>query len=305
MVSYNLDKINEIRDNMDIFTLEKETQTVIDALIILLGLNVQTKTKPIKKERSRNTSDKIWTRKEEFKVTVMKKTEGVDELLNILRGILNKITVNNYELQSENVYENINQLIEYQDEQFDDTIKYEKIIECFLKVIINNRVYANIYAKLFSELLDKYILLDDYRNYFLDNYEDNLTEINFVDPDEDYDKFCLINKQNEQRKSLLTFLVHSIPTEVHSFEDVKSILYRLFEKIEDNKDNKDDININEEILENIFVIFSEGQDIINKEVSKYELINKIKYLTSLKISEHPGFSSRMRFKCMDILDLYK
>ena len=222
MVSYNLDKINEIRDNMDIFTLEKETQTVIDALIILLGLNVQTKAKTIKKERSRNTSDKIWTRKEEFKVTVMKKTEGVDELLNILRGILNKITVNNYELQSENVYENINQLIEYQDEQFDDTIKYEKIIECFLKVIINNRVYANIYAKLFSELLDKYILLDDYRNYFLDNYEDNLTEINFVDPDEDYDKFCLINKQNEQRKSLLTFLVHSIPTEVHSFEELEA-----------------------------------------------------------------------------------
>ena len=305
MVSYNLDSINEIRDDMDTFTLEKETQTVIDALIILLGLNVQTKTKGVKKERGRITTDKTWTRKEEFKVTIMKKTEGIDEILNNLRGILNKITVNNYDVQREHVFETINQLIEYQDEQNDDVLKYEKIVECFYKVIINNRVYANIYAKLYSELLDKYILLDEYRNYFLDNYEDNLTEINFIDPEEDYDKFCVINKQNEQRKSLLSFLVHSIPTEVYSFEDVKTILYDLFEKIENNKGNRKDVNINEEILENIFVIFSEGRDIINKEVSKYELIAKITSLTKYKIADYPGFSSRMRFKCMDILDLYK
>ena len=305
MVSYNLISINEIRDNMDTVTLEKETQTIIDALIILLGLNVQNKSKVIKKERGKSTTDKTWTRKEEFKVTVMKKTEGIEEILNNLRGILNKITVNNYEIQREKVYETINEMIEYQDDQCDDSIKYEKIIECFFKVIINNRVYANVYAKLYSELLDKYILLDEYRNYFLDNYEDNLTEINFVDPDEDYDKFCIINKQNEQRKSLLSFLVHSIPTEVYSFEDVKIVLYNLFDKIESNKENRQHVNVNEEILENIFVIFSEGQSIINKEVSKYELITKITSLTKYKVVDYPGFSSRMRFKCMDILDLYK
>jgi hypothetical protein len=305
MVSYSLDSINEIRENMDTVILEKETQTIIDALIILLGLNIQTKAKGVKKERGRNTTDKIWSRKEEFKATVMKKTEGIDDILNNLRGILNKITVNNYEVQLENIYEAINQLIEYQDERVDDAIKYEKIIECFFKVIINNRVYANIYAKLYSDLLDKYILLDEYRNYFLDNYEDNLTEIKFIDPDEDYDMFCVINKQNEQRKSLLSFLVHSIPTEVYSFEDVKDILYTLFEKIENNKGDRNQVNINEEILENIFVIFSEGQDIINKEVSKYELIAKITTLVKYKIADYSGFSSRMRFKCMDILDLYK
>jgi hypothetical protein len=99
--------------------------------------------------------------------------------------------------------------------------------------------------------------------------------------------------------------VHSIPTEVYSFEDVKDILYTLFEKIENNKGDRNQVNINEEILENIFVIFSEGQDIINKEVSKYELIAKITTLVKYKIADYSGFSSRMRFKCMDILDLYK
>lgn len=305
MVSYKMDCINDIRDNMDNFVLEKDTQTIIDALTILLGLNIQNKTKGIKKDRGRSTCDKPWSRKEEFKATIMKKDEGSDEILNAFRGILNKITSNNYDAQIEKIYECINELMELQDDKHDDIKKYEKIIEYLFNIVINNRVYANIYARLYSDLLDTYILLDDHRGYFIDNYRDSLTHISYVNPDEDYDKFCQINKQNEQRKALLSFLIYSIPTEVHSFEDVKTILLELFDNIEINENNKSSVSINEEIIENIFVIFSDGRLIINKEVSKYELINKITSYSKYKVSDHPGFSNRMKFKCMDILDLYK
>ena len=79
----------------------------------------------------------------------------------------------------------------------------------------------------------------------------------------------------------------------------------LFEKINQYKIVKENVGINEEILENVFVIVDEGKPIIMKEVSKYEIIGQITEFSKLKMADCPGFSNRMRFKCMDILDLYK
>lgn len=305
MVSYNLNDILEITSNMSEHKLDKDIQTIVDALIIILGLNVQSKAKTIKKDRNTGSGDKTWAKKEPFKVTVMGKNEGIDEKLDILRGSLNKITKNNYESQVESIYNCIDGIIDYNHDELDETVKYEKILGCIFKVVTNNRVYASIYSKLYAELLDKYILLEDYRSFFLDNYRDNLNEFDYVNPDDDYDKFCVINKINEQRKALLAFIIHSVMIDIYSFDVIKDTMKVLFEKINQYKIVKENVGINEEILENVFVIVDEGKPIIMKEVSKYEIIGQITEFSKLKMADCPGFSNRMRFKCMDIIDLYK
>ena len=50
---------------------------------------------------------------------------------------------------------------------------------------------------------------------------------------------------------------------------------------------------------------TEGKDLIMKEVCKYELIEQMKAYSQMKAKEYGGFSSRMRFKYMDIIELYK
>ena len=182
---------------------------------------------------------------------------------------------------------------------------YERIIQCFFVVIINNHIYSNLYANLYASMMEEYIKFEEISHIFLEKYNESFENIQYADPDEDYDNYCVINKDNHQRKSLLKFIVNSVEVEIYSFNEVLSTITNLFEKLNDNLQVKENIYINEEITENIFIVLQEGKDLIMKEVCKYDIIEKIKYYSVLKTSDYQGYTSRMKFKMMDLLDLYK
>tara|TARA_Y100001970_G_C13649454_1_gene562838 strand:+ start:111 stop:353 length:243 start_codon:yes stop_codon:yes gene_type:complete len=79
----------------------------------------------------------------------------------------------------------------------------------------------------------------------------------------------------------------------------------LFDILNDNIKNNDYLNTNEELVENIFIALHNGKELFENEVCKYELLNKIKEYSTLNIKEYTGFSSRMKFKMLDIIDLYE
>lgn len=303
MVSYNLDSIYEIQSNMKDFELPNNVENTINLLIGKLGINVS-RTRIIKKERTKVT-DNQWARKEPFKVSVFEKSEGINEYIDEMRGIMNKITKNNYDTQYDKLIECIDKIWEGEFEDVDDKKKQTYIIDCLTNVIINNRFYAELYAKTFSRLSDKYISFDNNRNKFIDKYNELSETFVYVNPDEDYDKFCSINKTNEQRKALLAFLIYAVSEDIYSFNILRDITLNYFELIDKQKLDKEFVHINEEIVENIFVVFSEGKTLILNEVSRYELLAKLKELSSLSTGQNPGITNRIRFKCMDISDLYK
>jgi len=303
MVSYNLDSIYEIQSNMKDFELPNNVENTINLLIGKLGINVS-RTRIIKKERTK-AADNQWVRKEPFKVSVFEKSEGINEYIDEMRGIMNKITKNNYDTQYDKLIECIDKIWEGEFEDVDDKKKQSYIIDCLTNVIINNRFYAELYAKTFSRLSDKYISFDNNRNKFIDKYNELSEIFVYVNPDEDYDKFCSINKTNEQRKALLAFLIYAVSEDIYSFNILRDITLNYFELIDKQKLDKEFVHINEEIVENIFVVFSEGKTLILNEVSRYELLAKVKELSSLSIGQNPGITNRIRFKCMDISDLYK
>ena len=303
MVSYNLDSIYEIQSNMKDFELPNNVENTINLLIGKLGINVS-RTRIIKKERTKAV-DNQWVRKEPFKVSVFEKSEGINEYIDEMRGIMNKITKNNYDTQYDKLIECIDKIWEGEFEDVDDKKKQSYIIDCLTNVIINNRFYAELYAKTFSRLSDKYISFDNNRNKFIDKYNELSEIFVYVNPDEDYDKFCSINKTNEQRKALLAFLIYAVSEDIYSFNILRDITLNYFELIDKQKLDKEFVHINEEIVENIFVVFSEGKTLILNEVSRYELLAKVKELSSLSIGQNPGITNRIRFKCMDISDLYK
>lgn len=303
MVSYNLDSIYEIQSNMKEYELPINVENTLNELINKLGINVS-RTRIIKKERTKTTVNQ-WIRKEPFKASVFEKSEGINEYIDEMRGIMNKITKNNYDIQYDKLIECIDKIWEGEFEEVDDKKKQTCIIDCFTNVIMNNRFYAELYAKIFSRLSDKYISFDGYRNHFIDKYNEISETFIYVNPDDDYDKFCSINKMNEHRKALLAFLIYAVSEDIYSFNILKDIAMNYFELIDKQKLDKDFVHINEEIVENIFVVFSEGKTLILNEVSRYELLTKVKDLSSLSTGQNPGITNRIRFKCMDISDLYK
>jgi hypothetical protein len=300
MYQYSLIDISTIKENLKEYCLDT---TIIDSINELTSsLNLQiTKPKPYKKEKQIFDDHGKWAKREIFKTTKLEKKEGIDEKLDIFRGILNKMVSNNYEEIKDQLMEILSVILNSND----DNCNHEKVLQCFYLVIVNNSIYSKLYAKLYSTMMEEHVVFEENVSGFIDKYNELFKNIRYVDPDEDYDSYCVINKENIQRKALLKFIVNSVELEIYSFNEILIIITTLFETLHNNLQEKDNIFINEEIIENIFTILQEGKDLITKEVCKYDIIEKIKYYSSLKVSEYEGFSSRMKFKMMDLLDVYK
>jgi hypothetical protein len=307
MKAYSLNEIQEIKENINSFCLDNEVNDTLHNLCNLLGLNnVTVKQKQMKKERILTNENNIWKKQEPFKTTVFEKKEGVDSLLNNLRGVLNKISKKNYLEQEEQIQKIINEIIEFKENEVDNIDeKFNKIFNVFYRVLINNKVHTNLYAQLFNFFCEEYYQFEDFIDILMERYRESIKIIDYCDPEEDYDKYCSINKLNEERKSLYGFLIVVSGSDVCSFSDILEINETLFSYLEDNIENVEKQNINEEIVENISVFITEGKDKILKDVSKYSIEqNLIKY-SQLKDKSKVGFSNRMRFKFMDLVEYFK
>ena len=307
MTAYSLNQIQNIKENIEEFNLDEEVNLTLQNLCKLLGLNNQNlKVKPIKKEKMFLNDQSMWKKNEPFKTTVFEKKEGTECLLNNLRGVLNKISNKNYLEQEEKVQEIINNIIEFKDDE-KETIdeKFNKIFEVFYRVLINNKVYTNLYVQLFNFLCEEYYQFEDYMEVLIEKYKKSIREFEYVDSDEDYDKYCSINKLNEERKSLYGFLIIISGNDICSFSDILEINDMLFSYLEDNIEDQDKLLINEEIVENISVFVKEGKQKILKDVSKFSIEEKIKYYSELQYKKNTGFSTRMKFKFMDLVEFFK
>ena len=301
MHQYSIMDVSSIKESLQDYCLDSSIVESVNKLVELLNIQ-PVRPKQSKKDKHLLDDQGKWAKREVFKTTKIEKKEGIEEKLDNFRGILNKIVSNNYEDKKEKIMEILITLFDIED---DDLDIYEKIISCFHIVIINNNIYSNLYAKLYAYMMEEYVIFEENVYNFIEKYNESIEKIRYVDPDEDYDNYCVINKENYQRKSLLKFIVKSVEIEIYSFNEILVIVNKLFERLNTNLSDKDNININEEIIENLFMILQEGRTLIMKEVCKYDIIEKIKYYSTLKVSEYTGFSSRMKFKMMDLLDLYK
>ena len=72
-----------------------------------------------------------------------------------------------------------------------------------------------------------------------------------------------------------------------------------------NIDEEGRENIVEEITENLFIILINGKPDLSGEKDWDSIINKIVDITKLVVKEHPSFTSRAKFKNMDIIDNLK
>ena len=119
--------------------------------------------------------------------------------------------------------------------------------------------------------------------------------IESCNPDKEYDKFCNINKQNEHRRSISTFLVNCMNINVLEEKTIIDMLFYLQKLL---LESSEDIMKMEEITENFFIIIKHG---LNKIVLSDEWGNIYEYIQHNCTNNK--FNNKIRFRFMDLSDL--
>jgi len=291
------------------YTLPQLNLDNINALHLHMGVhNIPPKAKPVDNPLRRQKQENMenWKKREEFKATVIAKKEGYENLLGELKKFLNKLTTANYDTQAESVIETVKSIIALGD---DDADKIKLVLtqtaEVIMQVACSNKYYSALYAKLFMRLVDIHEQFLEEKSRICNKFLTALQEIEIVDPNVDYDRFCIVNKKNDERRSMMLFIINLYKTGGCSFDELMSIVIKIDEMIHMHVSASSFIEYTNELTEimNIFVTNMVTEIKSNKEwvFVKNRIVDYSKY----KTKDYPGMSSRTIFKYMDMVDLFK
>jgi len=245
--------------------------------------------------------DDDWVAARNFKATVIDKKEGLEKTINDVRTSLNKISNKNYDTQRQFVLEYI-QSIE-NDENYNTNLN--RIITSIFDIASGNKFNSEIYADLYKEIITQYPAFKDAHNDYVESYKKSIREINYVDPNSNYDKFCEYNKINDRRKALSIFLVNLMKKEVLDIGVIGNLTLELQEIVfqyinEENRTNEVD-----EITENIFIFVTISNEYCKNNPIWETVVQNTKRVSEMKAKDKKSLSSRAVFKYMDVVDVLK
>ena len=221
-----------------------------------------------------------------------------------IRLQLNKMTDKNYTDISSKIFESINKLIE--DEISSEEMR--KLSTIVFELATNNRFYSKIYADLYSVLISKYSEIKETFESNLQSFTELFDNIEYIDSNVNYDKFCENNKKNEKRRSLAAFYINLMNNKVISKSQIMKITRNLlsqiysFIKIENKKNEVD------ELTETIAILYKkdiydddEGDDY--EQIEGYTINEIIERVASSKIKDFKSLSNKSLFKFMDLIEM--
>jgi hypothetical protein len=324
---YKLEEIEEISFKGFDYQIPENVMEIISNLAMEVGSPDYIKTpvfkkreNPLKVEISDTNSEKELKRKRKnkavqivneddwnnikpFQTTKIETKIGVDSDFDNIRALINKITQKNYTEICDKIIESINRLI-------------SNNIDCDLSVIgsnifeiaSSNRYYSEMYAKLYKDLSNQFDFIKNKHKDNLSKFTDLFNTIEYIDPNENYDRFCEINKANEKRRSLASFYINLMNCGIINKKEIISITRDLLEKIFQflNLENKN--NEVEELTEVISILYN--RDLYEKkENNDYEKINGftineiINTIANSKVKDYKSLSNKSLFKFMDLIDM--
>ena len=242
--------------------------------------------KPYRK-RKKNMPDlkpEDWESIRNFKKTEIVKKEGIDKEIDNIRLLVNKLTDKTYDIIIEKICTTLDEL--------NDNENYDEL---------SNKFNSNIYAKLCYTLKKNY-------EFMVPIIESNILEfmklfdkMEFVNPSDDYDKFCDMNIENEKRRAMSLFLTSLEKNNVVTHEFVFDNIINIQEKLMENKTNESMKAENDELIENLFVLLT-NVDSPTKSDKWNSIYDNI---LDIKSNKYSGVTNKCKFKHMDIIDYIK
>ena len=272
---YTLDDINSILFNGFEYNLPEKTLETISNLALQVGSPDYVKTPVFKKRENpmkieptikeplgfkksgkrgkaqEIVNDDDWEAIRTFQTTKIEEKVGIDAQIDSVRVYLNKITDKNYIDMRNKIVEIIDKVIQ------DGVIREEltRFSSTIFDIASANRFYSKIYADLYSDLSNKYEIMQTAYERNLEKFTGLFNNIEYVDPKVNYDKFCEINKANEKRKALASFylnlMFNGIIPKVTILQITRNLLSQIYTLITvDDKKNEVD-----ELTETIGILY--------------------------------------------------
>ena len=302
-VSLSLDKNNYMSD---------ETIKIINGLATLVGAPTYKKTpvftKPImRRERPRRNKVTItasdWEEMRNFKVTELNKNEeGIEKKVDDIRGLLNKITSKNFDSIKTNITDMLNNIIQSNA----DKAELTRVGHAIFEIGCMNKFWSKLYADLYKDLMKSFPIMNEICRENFESFSELFTNIRYVS-EEDYDEFCLVNKENNKRRAISSFFVHLMKVGVIDCEKIADIIIQLSEKFIDYISKEGMKNQVDEICENLFILIQNGIETIECETrieEKYDtIVDFVTDVSKMKTKNYSSLTSKTLFKFMDLVEI--
>lgn len=214
------------------------------------------------------------------------KTEP-DNYIQTIRLLLNKISDKTY-------MDCVTKIINIIEKRNPDEM--QSLYINMFEVILHNSFYSKLYADVYSLCIttNKLFLDDGFIGQY-NKYIESFNDIIYVDPNTDYDNYCVNNSKNEVRKSFGKFMFNLTKNNIIDTSYIQNTLDRLISKIKELIILENNTSIVDEMVENIFIIYDKNNIINNKY--KCTMIELSKY----KSKQFPSLSNKSIFKIMDLI----
>jgi len=293
IMTYTIDKIKEVKDCGFDFTLSDSTKALIMNLSKLVGSPDYIKTPVFKKKRQQQNNAQDWELLKQFKPTQKVERSDNEQIVQGIKTSMNKITDKNYDAMLEAILNDMSKL--------EGTDEMNVIQDAIFNTASSNRFYSKVYAKLYCCFIDKYPYFRERIDKELSHYISQFATIQKVNPDEDYELFCEVNKENERRKALTEFFVNLMFESVIETESILSSFDKLYGVLMELVNDADQKHSVVEVSENMFILLNTGKKIF---IDIWEdMRSKISVVAKMSVKKNPGLSNKSLFKFMDIMEI--
>ncbi len=248
-------------------------------------------------------NDDDWDTIRSFQTTKLEEKTGIQADFDLIRGHINKMTDKNYidmrnkivdvieKLAAENVAEDLS-----------------NIGANIFEIASSNRYYSKIYAEFYADLSTKFDFIKSKYQENFKKFAELFENIEYVDPNENYDKFCEINKTNEKRKSLATFYVNLMNCGVISKAEImlitRNLLANMYKFISmENKKNEAD-----ELTETVVILYK--KELYEDDAGHYyepiegcTITQIIERIANSKVKDYKSLTNKSLFKFMDLVEM--
>ena len=248
-------------------------------------------------------NDEDWDSIRTFQTTKIEAKVGIDADFDSIRGFINKMTDKNYIEMRNKIVEVIEKLVAENSES-----DLSGIGSNIFDIASSNKYYSKIYAELYSDLSSKFEFIKSKYQENFNKFAELFDNIEYVDPNENYDRFCEINKINEKRKSLAMFYINLMYCGVISKTEIMHITRNLLAKVYEYISVENKKNEVEELTETIAVMYKkdlyeddEGDDY--EQIEGYTIGEIIEKIANSKVKDYKSLTNKSLFKFMDLIDM--